>query len=318
MPEKNDKEDYANRLGETTSAEFKGVASELTTEKLLNYLRYALARKIRLGDIHGAASELEDVIKLENAAFNNEPGARAKLEEKLNQIVAGIPEENKVPRKKTMTDKAIAANRRNAKKSTGPTTPEGKAASAANGTYANFKHGRHAKRALPRLLGVCRETCTDYPCTAVEDGSTKANDLCLRHEDLAEKIKVIVHAANGGGMADMKELSAITLAKAMHSLDEMLGRLHEDGTLLREAMFNKHGEQIGWTYKNHPHLKAIMDMIFKLGLTASDQMLTEKEQKRGKNDEENRENLAKLAADAGKLAAAAFGNPPQGNDGTGK
>ena len=53
------------------------------------------------------------------------------------------------PRKKTMTSAAIEANRRNAKKSTGPRTTAGKARSASNA----FQHGLYSLRNYTHLQG---------------------------------------------------------------------------------------------------------------------------------------------------------------------
>ena len=49
---------------------------------------------------------------------------------------------------KRVTDKQLAANRRNARKSTGPRTPEGKAVSR----YNALKHGILAKAVIPPAL----------------------------------------------------------------------------------------------------------------------------------------------------------------------
>ena len=58
-------------------------------------------------------------------------------------------QEDVQPRKKTMTPAAIEANRRNAKKSTGPRTAAGKARSASNA----FQHGLYSLRNYTHLQG---------------------------------------------------------------------------------------------------------------------------------------------------------------------
>jgi len=55
-----------------------------------------------------------------------------------------------MPRKHTVTDKQLAANRANAKKSTGPSTPEGKAAVR----YNALKHGILARAVIPEPLAA--------------------------------------------------------------------------------------------------------------------------------------------------------------------
>ena len=64
------------------------------------------------------------------------------------------------PRKKTMSEAALAANRTNARKSTGPRTSAGKARSASNA----FQHGLYSMRNYTHLLGS-----SDLVATAVHN-----------------------------------------------------------------------------------------------------------------------------------------------------
>ena len=70
-------------------------------------------------------------------------------EQKEEQNIANNPSTVETPRKKTMTEAALEANRRKARKSTGPRTAAGRARSASNA----FQHGLYSMRNYTLLLG---------------------------------------------------------------------------------------------------------------------------------------------------------------------
>jgi len=69
-------------------------------------------------------------------------------EQNEEQNIAGDPSTVETPRKKTMTEAALEANRRNATKSTGPRTPAGKLKAASN----SLKHGLYSLRNFDNFI----------------------------------------------------------------------------------------------------------------------------------------------------------------------
>ena len=67
---------------------------------------------------------------------------------KNEQNIANDPSTVETPRKKTMTEAALEANRRNATKSTGPRTPAGKLIAASN----SLKHGLYSLRNFDNFI----------------------------------------------------------------------------------------------------------------------------------------------------------------------
>jgi len=67
---------------------------------------------------------------------------------KNEQNIANDPSTEETPRKKTMTEAALEANRRNATKSTGPRTPAGKLIAASN----SLKHGLYSLKNFDNFI----------------------------------------------------------------------------------------------------------------------------------------------------------------------
>ena len=67
---------------------------------------------------------------------------------KNEQNIANDPSTVETPRKKTITEAALEANRRNATKSTGPRTPAGKLIAASN----SLKHGLYSLRNFDNFI----------------------------------------------------------------------------------------------------------------------------------------------------------------------
>jgi hypothetical protein len=254
------------------------LSEKLSPEFLLKRYKVEIFKKIQEGAL-GLASEIDRIARLEKTLQENpdSPEAKKEIEESLNEITYGIPEKLKVKRPYTLSPEALRARQENAQKSTGPRTEEGKARSAANGKAGNWKHGLYSQSIVRRTFGLCTAQCEKFPCRAVEGGETEKGELCLDHEGLPGKIKVLVEAAQSGDLKGVKEINAVLLAMFTEQLERMMLNVHWDGALVKEEMFDKYGSLLGHKLKNHPNLGPIIDGMAKLGITFEDMRMTPKE-----------------------------------------
>lgn len=283
------------------------LAEKLSGEYMLKCYKVEVFKKIREG-VTGLASEIDRIARLEKTLQENpeSPEAKKEIEDSLNEISYGIPEKLKVKRPYTLSPEALRARQQNAQKSTGPRTEEGKARSAQNGKAGGWKHGLYSKSIVRKTFGLCNKQCEKYPCQAVENDETEKGELCLDHDGLPAKIKVLVDAAQNGDIKGVKEINAVLLAMFTEQLERMLLNVHWDGALVKEEMFDKYGTLLGHKLKNHPNIGPIIDGMAKLGITFEDMRLTPKELQRTRDADKDRKTLAEALSAAGRNLATAF------------
>jgi len=208
----------------------------------------------------------------------------------------GIPAKMRVPRNYTLSAAAIEARRRNAKKSTGPKTPEGKAASSRNA----WKHGLYASSRLLQFAKPCRSTCPKFSdCEIVGNGVTSPGGDCLDKEHLLEAVIAIDKAVREQDTDSLNELVAFELAEILQVIRRLRADILEDGTIIKSEKLNKEGEVIGYEYKLHPGLLALPKLLSDFGLTLPDFRLTPKEIHRSKDVEDGVQTIAQILSGAG-------------------
>lgn len=210
---------------------------------------------------------------------------------------SGIPERLRVKRRSyTLTEKALEARRKNAQKSTGPRTEEGKRRSSRNA----WKHGLYSQSFILGKLGrPCRRSCDKYPCELIEDGRVSPGDFCLDKQFVAEAFEAVISAINKE-TEDFNALAALEIASAVDILRKLKEAILEDGVLVKKEHIDKEGNVIGHEYIPHPLLAHYEKMMLNLGLTPQEFLITPKELKRSERgmDDEERESVADIMSRA--------------------
>ncbi|AWL12829.1 hypothetical protein HMF8227_02377 [Saliniradius amylolyticus] len=185
--------------------------------------------------------------------------------------------------------------------STGPTTPEGKAASASNlaghpsvqssklTRYNALKHGAYAKTAMffparPGKYPQCKTCDVDFEYCATQPACIKRTELVMQH----------LLAFESGDPSTLLNLQAVNQANLSAIFSDMIQQIAADGVALKNPVygFDKEGGfHIGQyrdpdtgqdivleEVKSHPLLKPLMDMLSKNNLSMADLNMTPKVQ----------------------------------------
>jgi hypothetical protein len=213
----------------------------------------------------------------------------------------GIDDNLRIRRKYTMSEAALFARRQNAKKSTGPRTPEGKKRVSRN----NWKHGRFASTRILGLSKPCKSTCPKYPCSLVIEGKTEPGGECLDKQHIVEACMAIEQALLNNNPDDFYELAVFELAESMQVIRELRRAILEDGAVIKYERYDKEGKVVGHDVKPHPALLALPKILADFGLTLPDFRLTPKEVNRSKDLGEAAKTVADIfQAVGGQLEAA--------------
>lgn len=184
----------------------------------------------------------------------------------------GAHETKQVPKRAyNLSDKAIEARRANAKKSTGPVTADGKAASSRN----SWKHGLHASATALGVIGKpCTSTCRKFPCTLVDDGETQPGRHCLDKEFFLDTLQKIQSAIQDKQLDGVNEIFGHSLASTISILNDLQERILSDGTVLKNAKLSKEGVLLGWDHVVHPALTVLPKLLASLNISFGDALLT--------------------------------------------
>ncbi len=269
---------------------------QLTADKLAKALKVNIARALQAGNTAGVAKDIRELRQLEK-----EMAADKGIQ--LNQQPSegtGIPERNRIKRKYTLTPAATAARRRNAQKSTGPTSAEGKKASARN----SHKHGGYAHSRILGLGKPCKSTCGQYPCALVEEGRCAPGTDCLNKEHLLEACMAIERALIDQQPEDLNNLVVFELGETLQLIRELRTAVLEDGVIIKSDKFDKDGALIGFDIKEHPALSALPKLVKAFGLTMPDFNLTPAAIAKVNNDGEVAKTLGDIFRTAGGALTA--------------
>ena len=259
-----------------------------TTAQLVQTLKDNITLKLNRGDT-GVAKDLRELHDLE------------KLLEKEGPVEIREGDPIRVKRSYTMTEAARSQRLAASARSTGPTTPEGKAICSKN----NWKHGKYAQS---RILGMgkpCRSTCTDYPCSLVEEGKCQPGSDCLDKEHLLEACLAIERALKEQDYTDFNSLMVMEMGESLQVIRELRGAILEHGTVVETARVDKNGTVIGYDLKPHPALLALPNLMKNMGISFTDFMMTPAAQERKKTDDSAVATIADIFKSAGNALAMA-------------
>ncbi len=221
-----------------------------------------------------------------------------KEEQKADGVESGIPSSIRVKRRRyTMSPKALEARRKNAQKSTGPKTEEGKRAASRN----SWKHGLYASSFILGTLGrPCLSTCDKYPCELVEDNGITPGETCLDRRFVAESFESIIKSIELKQHEDFNHLAALEMAGALQILRRAKEDILEDGVVIKSVKIDKDGNTIGFEYRQHPALAIYTKLLGDLGLTPNDFVMTPREISRAERhkDDEERDTAGSIMAKA--------------------
>ena len=174
----------------------------------------------------------------------------------------GIPEENKVKRRYTMSDAARAQRKK------AGSHPKGD--SVARNAW---RHGLFAQGIVQHSIKPCKTTCPDYPCELVEEGEAKPGGDCLDKKSILEAYGAI-RKALAGDNKDFQDLAALRISKSMYILEMVQEAIGQDGVLLIEDVLDKDGGKIGIRFKEHPLIKNLSKLMETLGITPKEFEIT--------------------------------------------
>ncbi len=204
----------------------------------------------------------------------------------------------------TLSEKAITARQNNAQHSTGPVTPEGKAASSMNA----WKHGLHARKRILALGKPCRSTCPQYPCSLVDDGATQPGANCLDKEYMLHTVNALSKAMADGDLTDLKQVVTLQLGGTLQVIDELQASILEYGVYMKSEKIGKDGSVTGYEIKPNPSLLPLSNLLKAAGVTMPDFMITPAAVEKKKSDDQTRETLADIFMGAGAALAEAKKN----------
>lgn len=265
--------------------------NELTPAKLAKALKQNIARRLAAGEAAGLAKDIRELNELEKTL-----AADAGLTLSIRE---GDP--IRVKRSYTMTEAARMQRLAASARSTGPTTPEGKATCSKN----NWKHGKYAQSRVLGLGKPCKSTCADYPCSLVEEGKCKPGADCLDKEHLLEACLAIERALKEQDYTDFHSLMVMELGETLQVVRELRGAILEHGTVVESARVDKNGNVIGYDLKPHPALLALPNLMKNMGISFTDFMMTPAAIERKKTDEGTVATIADIFKSAGNALAMA-------------
>lgn len=260
----------------------------LTAEKLAKALKANIARLLNEGKTAGVAKDIRELRQLEKEMAIDKG---LELQEE-KEPESGIPDRLKIKRKYTLSPEAIDARRRNARLSTGPTTEEGKNRCKRNA----FKHGSYAASRILGLGKPCKSTCSQYPCSLVEEGKCEPGSDCLDKEYLLDACLAIENALINKENTGLHEMIVFELAESIQLIRSLRRDILDDGTTIKSEKFDADGKVIGYEIKVHPALLALPKLQKEFGISLTDFNLTPAAETRVKTDEKTAETISSIFA----------------------
>ena len=257
--------------------------TDISAPRLIETYKKKLAQRIINGDINLA----DELAKL--AAY--EERARRKK---------ATPALLKPKRRYTFSVDAHEARIRNSRKSTGPVSTEGKAASSQNAKHT----GIYQSSLLMQLRKPCKSTCEKFhECEVVGNGTTRPGGACLDKVHFLEVLDAITTAYKTKDTEALYDLVAVELAGVFDVKRELQEAINTHGGLIWTEVIDELGGVVQKEVKLNPAVKAYIELISSFGLTLRDQNMTPSSISKNKIGEEM-ENVASFIAGVMQKAPA--------------
>lgn len=212
--------------------------------------------------------------------------------------------------KRPVSQRKLEANRRNAQKSTGPRTEEGKAISSRNG-WKTGMHSQVAKQAfaqhgiasMAKLWGKpCLTTCPVHPdnpdatnpCSLVLDGLTRAGGNCLDKTVFVQALAALHDAMESGQLGGVHAMLAAEGGKVMQLLHELMGEITNKGLMIPvpmvtkegDVVYDKDGQMVVADYKANPMIAVYVKLLGDFGISLPEMLATPQSRARAKTGEQ--------------------------------
>lgn len=221
----------------------------------------------------------------------------------------------------TVSEAALAQRRAAAKRSTGPRTEEGKAASSRN----SWKHGGFshlAKRARRNGFGdlslrqfgkPCQTTCpihpdnptrTLAPCSLVVKGHTKAGESCLDKTVYVDAFDAIIVGLQERDPQYLHGIMAAELAAALQLLHDLRDSVWRDGINITipvvsdkgEVVKDDDGKPVPFKVVLNPAIPQVWKALEVLGMNMPELLLTPRAHEKDRGEQEQAGAMQTLVA----------------------
>lgn len=258
-------------------------------------------------------------------------------------MTARVPDDKRKLPKRDLTEAELEARRKNALRSTGPRTDEGKARSSRNAwrhglsSRVQIEAGRMGAASMAKVFGKpCVTTCplhpdnpdrTEAPCALVTSGLTSAGGNCLDKTVYLHGYTALLDAMENGVMDGMQAMLAAEGAAALQLIHQLRTELTQGGQLMVEKFaINKEGEVVCHPKTGEPLVVdrvmpsgwgVLIGLIDKMGISLPEMLATPQARSRAKLSEDAGDALTsilgqvmKAGAQGGPAAPPALGHDP--------
>lgn len=214
-------------------------------------------------------------------------------------------------RGKELTEKELQQRRDAAQLSTGPKTDEGKAASSRN----NWKHGLYSaitrapewqRLGLSMIGRPCKSTCSQYPCSLVDEGVTQPGMDCMDKQIYVEAFDSIMATMNSGDPQYAHAMLASQVAQALEVLSQLRKEISENGVVIinpyttKDGKLIKDGDRIVGKAVSNPALPHFAKLLDVLGVSLPELMVTPRAILSAKDDDDDSDSLDDLMSSLGE------------------
>ena len=225
----------------------------------------------------------------------SDPDAPDKESDPTDPNEIGIPSRLRVKRRYTMSSEALAQRQ-------AASHSPSKSASM-EGNRNSWKHGNYVENFVNKIK-PCKSTCSQYPCTLVQEGETKPGDDCLDKADVISFYRAVHKAIATKELDDFNSLAALQISNTMKIVDMLIEDIIRDGTVVRREKHDAKDNLIV-EYVTHPSLLALPKLVADLGLNPAEFMITPRAIAREDDDKKDRETITdgftRIARAMGKI-----------------